>query len=95
MNIKGLEFVMTSSACPEQYDVYDGQRNIVGYIRLRWGGLVCEYPNVWGKVIYSANIGDGWTGWFENSEQRMFHLNAIADKIIAAMKGLGEDQDDC
>lgn len=82
MNIKGLYFYLTCSACPEQYDVENSYGNLVGYVRLRWGTLSCEYPNVGGEVIYTANIGDGLTGCFESDEQRMKHLNNIADKIL-------------
>lgn len=85
MNIKNLEFYLTCSACPEQYDVEDKDGNMVGYVRLRWGELTCEYPDVGGEYIYHASIGDGWTGGFEDDEQRMFHLNAIADKILEKM----------
>lgn len=82
MNIKGLYFNCTCGGCPEQYDVYDSDGKQVGYVRLRWGGLRCEYPEVWGEVIYEESIGNGWTGRFENDEQRMEHLNNIADKIL-------------
>ena len=83
MNIKGLEFDKTCYACPEQYDVYDENHNVVGYVRLRWGGLSCEYPYVGGEVIYITSIGnDGWGGMFESEEQRLYHLTAIADKIL-------------
>lgn len=86
MNIKGLNFVKTCNACPEQYDVYDKDHNIVGYVRLRWGGLSCEYPYVFGEEIYSASIGDGWTGCFEKQEDRDYHLNAIANRILDKIK---------
>ena len=87
MKIKGLEFVKTCHACPEQYDVYDEHHNIVGYVRLRWGGITCEYPNVFGEIIYTASVGkDGWAGTFDSEEQRMHHLSAIADKIIEKIK---------
>ena len=82
MNIKGLDFICTCSACPEQYDVFDSGENIVGYVRLRYGGLSCEYPDVGGEEIYYASVGNGWCGSFENENQRMRHLNKIADKIF-------------
>lgn len=85
MKIKGLNFVKTCSACPEQYEVFKGRRKQVGYVRLRWGSLTCEYPDVGGEYIYTANIGNGYTGEFENQEQREYHLNAIADKILKKM----------
>lgn len=87
MNIKGLEFNRTCSACPEQYDVYDDDHNIVGYVRLRWGGITCEYPDVFGEVIYTASVSeDGWAGMFDSEEQRLLHLTAIADRIIEKIK---------
>ena len=95
MNIKSLKFYLTCSACPEQYDVEDKDGNMVGYVRLRWGVLSCEYPDVGGEEIYYASIGDSWTGSFEDDEQRMFHLNAIADKILERIgKGDIEDEDE-
>ena len=96
MRIKGLDFKCTCSACPEQYDVFDNNENIVGYVRLRWGGLTCEYPDVGGECIYNVSIGgDGWTGCFDSKEQRMHHLNNIADKILERIeKGDVEDDED-
>lgn len=85
MNIKGLNFEMTCSMCPEQYDVYDSNGKQVGYVRLRWGLLSCTYPDVDGKMIYCASIGNGYCGEFENDNQRMTHLNNIADKIFKAI----------
>lgn len=95
MNIKGLTFKCTCSACPEQYDVFDGDGKIVGYIRLRWGGLRCDYPDYDGETIYHASVGDGWCGEFEDENQRMYHLNNIADKILERIeKGDIEDDED-
>ena len=82
MNIKGLNFKMTCSASPEQYDVYDSSGKQVGYVRLRWGGLSCTYPDVCGEEIYYANVGSDYCGVFENNNQRMMYLNKIADKIL-------------
>lgn len=80
-----LTFDKTCFCCPEQYDVnYKGTP--AGYIRLRWGHLTCEYPDVGGKLIYEAEIGDGWTGEFENEEQRQFHLDNCAEAIIMEME---------
>ena len=81
MDINGLRFVMTCSACPEQYDVYDKTGRMVGYIRFRWGYLSCSYPDVGGEEIYSASIGDGFTGSFENERQRRDYLTRIANEI--------------
>ena len=80
--IKELRFVKTCSACPEQYDVFNIKNEQVGYVRLRWGGLTCECPDYGGEVIYSADVGDGWSGCFESEEQRQEHLENIADAIL-------------
>lgn len=84
MNIKGLKFERTCYACPEQYDVFDSEDEIVGYVRLRWGALSCQYPDFGGETIYETNIGDD-TGVFGSEEERMYHLNNIADKILEKM----------
>lgn len=81
--IRDLDFVQTCAACPEQYDVFDETGTIVGYVRLRWGNLTCEYPDCGGEVIYSATIGDGWSGCFDSENQRQKHLSCIADAIIS------------
>lgn len=86
MIIKGLNFIKTCSASPEQYDVKDEQGNMVGYVRLRFGGLTCEYPDVCGQIIYSAYFDDEWMGCFENEEQRKRYLEITADKIIEKIK---------
>ena len=83
MKIKGLTFFQTCAAFPEQYDVFDSRGNLVGYVRLRWGTLVCRYPNAAGEAIYSASVGDGYTGVFESEAQRQNHLTKIADAILS------------
>lgn len=78
--IDGLTFNLTCMACPEQYDVYDGEKYIA-YIRLRWGYLAV-YPNVESdEIIYSYNWEDNpYKGCFEGSE-REHHLPLIAKAI--------------
>ena len=82
MIIKGLNFIKTCSACPEQYDVKDEQGNIVGYVRLRYGELICKYPDVSGEVIYLKYFNYDWMGCFESDEQCKNYLSIIADKIL-------------
>ena len=79
--MRGVNFYKTCDACPEQYDVEYNSKQ-AGYVRLRFGNLTAEYPDVGGELIYEASIGDGWTGEFESEEQRKYHLNQIADKIL-------------
>lgn len=85
INIKGLDF-QGGGLCPEQYDVWDSNDNLIGYVRLRWGRLTCVCPDVGGECVYKTGIGDGWTGCFESEEQRMYHLDIISDKILEWLK---------
>lgn len=78
--VNGLNFVETCHACPEQYDVFDDHGNLVGYVRLRHGGLYAECPYCGGEMVYEAYPeGDGC---FIDEMERSFHLNAISEKII-------------
>lgn len=79
--IDGLTFNLTCNACPEQYDVYDGEK-YVAYIRLRWGYLsVRPSDGVKEIEIYSYNWEDDpYKGCFEGSE-REHHLPLIAKAI--------------
>lgn len=81
-----LNFDCTCEVCPEQYDVYDKFGNRVGYIRLRWGGLTCEYPDVGGERIYFAKVGDKHCGRFPTERSREYHLHKIEEIIIEKMK---------
>lgn len=77
-NILGLELRRTSFACPEQYDVYEGDRQ-VGYLRLRHGNFTASYPDYNGSVVYQY-CPDG-DGIFEDHE-RLYQLT----KAIKAIK---------
>lgn len=37
--MENLKLIRTCNACPEQYDVLDGNGDYVGYIRFRYGEL--------------------------------------------------------
>jgi hypothetical protein len=79
--IQGLKFVLTCGACPEQYDVfYNGKQ--VGYIRLRWGTLRVDYPDVHGETVYSHSFDDGMKGCFDNESECMYHLTNAAEKLL-------------
>ena len=78
--ILGLDFEQTCGACPEQYDVFDSEGQTVGYVRLRWGNLTCEYPDSGGKLIYSHGFSHG-LGMFKNDTERDNYLRLIATKI--------------
>lgn len=79
IEIDGLTFVMTCSAYPEQYDVFQGAEQ-VGYVRLRHGDIFAVTPNEWGTEVYHARYRNG-DGYFEDDIDRMEHLTEIAEKL--------------
>lgn len=77
----GLRFVETCFMCPEQYDVFDSNFKLVGYVRLRHGNLTCEYPACGGELIYEHTFPtDTWKGSFDYDE-RYNYLGLIAKLI--------------
>jgi hypothetical protein len=54
-----IKLVLTCSGRPEQYDAFDGDKQ-VGYLRLRHGQFTVECPDCGGDEVYSAcPNGDG------------------------------------
>lgn len=81
LQIKGLDLILTCSACPEQYDVFlDGQP--VGYLRLRHGEFTAEYPECDGELVYRSEDMQG-DGIFEPQERLRF-LEAACEALLAA-----------
>lgn len=87
MEYNGLRFEMTCGACPEQYDVYKGDK-LVGYVCLRWGFLRCDYPDVGGETIYEHSFAedDGYKGCFDSDEERDFHLTEISKALTGRLE---------
>jgi hypothetical protein len=84
MIINGLEFVETSMACPEQYDVFkDGKQ--VGYVRLRHGTLRVDYPDCGDETIFVHHPPEA-DGGFRDEQQRTFFLNMISLIILERIK---------
>lgn len=81
MNPIRFYFVCTCAACPEQYDVYRANGNLCGYVRLRWGALRADYPDVEGKTIYYHKFHDAYKGSFDSDEECDFHLQGIAEAL--------------
>lgn len=71
-------FLNTCYACPEQYDVYRSNGELCGYVRLRWGTLRADYPNVEGDSIYNYNFEDDFKGCFDSDEERNKYIQEIA-----------------
>lgn len=67
--------VRTSTACPEQYDVYVGIQK-VGYLRLRHGHFTAQLDGPDGEQVYTASPeGDGI---FEHQERDRYLREALA-----------------
>ena len=81
VTLDGYEFLCTSSAFPEQYDVFkDGVQ--VAYVRLRHGSLRVNCPDYDGRIAYQAEPnGDGC---FDNDERENY-LKKIIEAIQAHM----------
>lgn len=81
----GLTLEEVSSACPEQYDVFDSDGSTVGYLRLRYGMFSVEYPNVFGDLLLNVEVGDCYAGRFYSDFERTQYLNkaklCIANRI--------------
>lgn len=80
-----LRFEKTCSACPEQYEVFKGPKQ-VGYIRLRHGHLAAYYPDNRGKCIYRHSFDDEWKGYFNNEDERTVYLNKISEILMKKIK---------
>jgi len=81
--IDEFTFIRTCSACPEQYDVFLGGKQQVGYVRLRWSQLRADYPTAGEETVYNAIIDSSshFRGCFKSEEQRIYYLSEIA-KVI-------------
>lgn len=74
--IDGLHLKCTCSFCPEQYDVFDGGKQ-VAYMRLRHGEFRVDFPDIVGVAIFLGNpFGDGQ---FESDEREAYLTAAIAE----------------
>lgn len=78
-----LHFELTCQACPEQYDVVDldADNKIVAYVRLRWGVLRCDVPDVGGETIFRHEFDDGLQGMFWSEEEREHYLGLVLKAI--------------
>ena len=79
MKTSDITLVQTCSACPEQYNAYNGEEK-VGYLRVRWGGFTVRCPDFDGECVYSSPInGDGS---FDDNEREHF-LRKAKEAIVA------------
>lgn len=69
--------------CPEQYDAFNEDGNMIAYLRLRHGKFTVECPHVGGELIlFGRPMGDG----LFDDDERTEWLN----KAIAAIKNYYE-----
>jgi hypothetical protein len=74
-DITAIRLELTCEAFPEQYDAYDASGRRVGYLRLRHGKFTVEYPDIGGRLVYSAEPqGDGQ---FTDTERGRYLATAI------------------
>lgn len=75
VEIDEFKLVLTSWACPEQYNAYLSDRQ-VGYLRLRHGYFSVDVPTPMSKRVFASieSIGDGQ---FHKSEREFFLREAI------------------
>lgn len=70
----------TCPACPEQYDVYTQDKQLVGYLRLRHGHFRADVPYCGGETVYTTNTkGDGIFDEDERIPELTNAVKAIAD----------------
>lgn len=74
MEIRGYKLVMTSSACPEQYDVFKDDKQ-VGYLRLRHGYFYARCPSPGAEIVFQTET-EG-RGEFENHERAGYLDKAV------------------
>lgn len=73
----GVRLERTCFACPEQYDVYEGDTQIA-YLRLRHGTFRAVVPDVGGEVVYTSNPrGDGVFHDSERTEELTKAIQAV------------------
>jgi hypothetical protein len=78
-----LDFFMTCSTCPEQYDVFLGTKQI-GYVRLRGARLQAAYPNVdadYSFVHHFSSENDYWKGRFYSDNERNYWLDCVGKHL--------------
>jgi hypothetical protein len=79
-----LKLIMTSSVCPEQYDVIFKDK-VVAYFRLRHGGFRVDCPTCGGETVYFAYVkGDGC---FYSDRERSIQIHQAKKAVIRYYKG--------
>jgi rRNA maturation protein Nop10 len=76
-NLSRFTLKETCYACPEQYDVYDENNNMVAYFRLRHGTFRVDCPDCGGETVYIGfPNGDGR---FDCDERGKYLMEALLE----------------
>lgn len=70
MKPENIRLERTCYACPEQYDAFDENGNLIGYLHLRWGTFTVECPDSGGELVFKDNVCGG--GMFLGSERERY-----------------------
>lgn len=91
-----MRLELTCHACPEQYDLKSLLDNKqLAYIRLRWSNFTCKYPDVVGDKLVDEYIDEeGWTGSFNNEEQRVKYLSKAIKLVVERIRSEIENGND-
>lgn len=82
-----LVFKQTCSMCPEQYDVFIGEKQ-VAYIRLRCGWLAVFPDATSDTILYEHTFSNKWKGEFNNEKERKKYLDIIERKILSFLEAI-------
>ena len=80
MKARDIRFERICDECPEQYEAYDSDETIVGYVRIRYGHCEAWCPDAAGdSKVYGKKVRGWWS--FRSELERMIHLHRIRRAI--------------
>ena len=89
--MENITLEQTCECCPEQYWAKIGS-HIIGYIRLRFGHLTCDYLKKEGTLtnhdvrVYEYLFNDEYKGCFHTDEERQYHLDKCINALLEKFK---------
>lgn len=76
-------FELTCEACPEQYDVWLGERQqLVGYVRYRSGILRADHPECGGTVVLREQLGDYLDGSLDDRREWLPRIAHVLAEVV-------------
>ena len=62
----------------------DGDEYVIAYVRVCYGMVTCEYPEIGGRLVYSERISDDErNGHFASREQKIHCLTKVSEVLRA------------